>query len=71
MREHLNILVEYIELFEKSDEKLTLSKSFDFDVIGLPYEMNVFGLSGSFSPWKTDYKFSLMTEVNSNYYHPY
>jgi len=41
-------------------KKLTSNKSFDFDVIGLPYEMNVFGLNGSFSPWKTDYKYSLI-----------
>ena len=41
-------------------EKLTTNSSFDFDVIGLPYEMNVFGLNGDFSPWQTDYKYSLI-----------
>ena len=35
MREHLNILVEYIELFEKSDEKLTLSNLITYSGIEL------------------------------------
>ena len=41
-------------------EKLTSNDSFEFDVIGLPFEMNVFGLSGDFSPWNNNYKYSLI-----------
>ena len=41
-------------------EKLTKNNDFQFDVIGLPYEMSVLGLSGNFSPWYTKYKYSLI-----------
>jgi hypothetical protein len=40
--------------------KLTSDKNFKFDVIGLPYEINVFNLVGQFSPWYNEYKFPLI-----------
>lgn len=40
--------------------KLTSNKDFNYDVIGLPYQMYVFNLSGTFSPWDNQYKYSLI-----------
>jgi glycosyltransferase involved in cell wall biosynthesis len=40
--------------------KLTSDKMFNYDVIGLPYQMHVFNLSGSFSPWNNQYKYPLI-----------
>ena len=40
--------------------KITNNPTFSYDVIGLPYEMNVFNISGSQSPWCNDYKFPLI-----------
>jgi glycosyltransferase involved in cell wall biosynthesis len=39
---------------------LTSDKNFKFDVIGLPYDMYVFNLTGKFSPWYNEYKFPLI-----------
>jgi len=41
-------------------ESLTTDKNFNYDVIGLPYEMFVFNIAGPSSPWGSDYKFSLI-----------
>ncbi len=41
-------------------EKLTNLASFNYDVIGLPYRMYVFGLTGPCSPWGADYKYPLI-----------
>ena len=40
--------------------KLTSDSSFKYDVIGLPYTMMVFGLSGKCSPWGEPYKYALI-----------
>jgi glycosyltransferase involved in cell wall biosynthesis len=39
---------------------LTSNKNFNNDVIGLPFEMYVFNLTGKFSPWYNEYKFPLI-----------
>jgi glycosyltransferase involved in cell wall biosynthesis len=39
---------------------LTSDKNFNYDVIGLPFEMYVFNLTGKFSPWYNEYKFPLI-----------
>lgn len=41
-------------------EKLTMDCKFDFDVIGLPYQMSVFGICGKSSPWGVEYKYSII-----------
>lgn len=40
--------------------KLTSNPEFSYDVIGLPYEMFVFNLSGKFSPWYNEYKYPII-----------
>jgi glycosyltransferase involved in cell wall biosynthesis len=40
--------------------KLTSDPDFEFDVIGLPYKMYSLGFNSAYSPWHTEYKFSLM-----------
>lgn len=41
-------------------EKCTKNKDFSYDVIGLPYNMYVMGVTGRSSPWSNDYKFPLI-----------
>jgi len=41
-------------------EKLTCDANFNYDVIGLPYKMYAFGLTGPCSPWGADYKYQLI-----------
>lgn len=40
--------------------KLTRDVNFSYDVIGLPYAMYVFGITGQCSPWGASYKYSLI-----------
>ena len=44
----------------KEIEKLTTNTNFKYDVVGLPYAMYVFGITGKTSPWGTDYKYLLI-----------
>lgn len=41
-------------------EKCTTNENFGYDVIGLPYDMYVMGVSGKSSPWGNEYKFPLI-----------
>lgn len=41
-------------------EKLTTDPSFEYDVIGLPYNMYVMGVTGTSSPWRNGYKFPII-----------
>ena len=43
---------------------LTSDETFDYDVIGLPYLMTVFGISGNSSPWGSEYKYSLIRKTS-------
>jgi glycosyltransferase involved in cell wall biosynthesis len=40
--------------------KITSNKSLEIDVIGLPYEIYVFNLTGPYSPWYNEYKYPLI-----------
>ena len=40
--------------------RLTGDIDFGYDVIGLPYEMNVLGISGKFSPWGGNFKYCII-----------
>jgi (heptosyl)LPS beta-1,4-glucosyltransferase len=40
--------------------KLTSDSEFKFDVIGLPFKMYSLGFNSKYSPWYTEYKYSLM-----------
>ena len=40
--------------------KLTSNSNFKYDVIGLPYKMYSLGINSKYSPWYTDYKYSLI-----------